>query len=122
MNQDNNNNNILHLVIHQHQHPHGVIIFNKLHQHSFGIINILHHQINLHQQQLILNQCMYQLFFRISNFFFFDIYRTVPSGKANETTKNEREAKRTQDALSKWTQAQFKDDSQDIDGKIFKFY
>jgi hypothetical protein len=40
---------------------------------------------------------------------------TVPSGKANETTKNEREAKRTQDALSKWTQAQFKDDSQDID-------
>lgn len=40
----------------------------------------------------------------------------------NETTKTEREAKdlltttRTQDALSKWTQLQFKDNSKDIDG------
>jgi hypothetical protein len=49
---------------------------------------------------------------------------TITPGKLNdESAKNEREAKclftatRTQDALSKWTQTQFKDNSKDIDGR-----
>jgi hypothetical protein len=52
---------------------------------------------------------------------------TITPGKVdptnNETAKNEREAKdlftttRNQDALSKWTQNQFKDNLKDIDGR-----
>ncbi len=46
-----------------------------------------------------------------------------PNSSHNELSKSEREAKylftttRTQDALSKWTQTQFKDNLQAIDGQ-----
>ena len=56
-----------------------------------------------------------------------DFKSATPSTKTNpvnvELSKSEQEAKnlftttRTQDALSKWTQAQFKDNLQAIDGK-----
>ncbi len=56
---------------------------------------------------------------------------TITTGKVNPTndeiTKHEREAKdlftttRTQDALSRWTQTQFKDNLKDIDGNNLNF-
>jgi hypothetical protein len=53
---------------------------------------------------------------------------TAKSNPTNaELSKSEREAKylfsttRTQDALSKWIQTQFKDNLQAIDGKVYSF-
>jgi hypothetical protein len=125
-----NDNNKPHRLI--HQHPDGVIIFNLHHLHSFGIINRLH-QI----QAIPINQCMSEDIY-LKLFFISMKYRTpwtelkptspsTTTGKANPTnnepTKDLSANTRTQDALSKWTQNQFKDSSKDIDGrrKFFLF-
>jgi hypothetical protein len=104
-----------------HQHPDGVVIFNKHHLHSIGIVNILQ------QNQRMFEDLIVQLTFILMNFRatpWTELKPTSPSTVTakpnptpNEPPKDLSTNTRTQDALSKWTQNQFKETSKDIDGK-----